>query len=639
MSWILLAISGTCLFLAAQRVSARLLRQALERAIAIPVLVFGCIVAIGELASLFGMLNRPSFWLAGSAVAVVLSRLLTPQAAVGSIGLPKWRWTGRSVALAYAIILALAVALPPNTWDSMSYHLSRIGYYLQQGHLGHFVTNNTRQTEFPVNAELAMLWTIVFLRSDRLAVLVQFTAAIGAALSVAGICLRLRLPRLMAGLAALICLSLPQIALQASSTQNDLTAAWLLCAGVYFLLAVAHTGLWSYALLAGAAIGLAVGTKPTVCLFAPGLLLWWLLELRRSTVCWHRVLPVATGAVVLGCILFAAPQYLRNCAATGHVLPRQEIVAVSHPTLRTFVANGARTSLDLMDLNGLPYPANRAICVLKRYAFAKLGVDVEWLNPADATYPSTKFGFAANILCEDVAWYGALGMLVVAGAAVHCLRSLRRGRWAHAAQVAGPFGFALLVCLLLRWQPWIARFYVAALLLLVPAAMWGLRDMFGRMSRRWRRAGWSMVCGLTATAALVAAVQNEIKPLMRIGSQPSVFAFSPEQQRCRHRPYHADLLRFVSTLPPARIGYCGDLDQWDYLAFGPDFRHSVVRYDETVDWSKAFVTDRCDLIFVQRNLFASPPNGCCLKELNSYWWIATSPSAIGRGECQKPMAE
>ena len=42
--------------------------------------------------------------------------------------------------------------------DALSYRLSRIGYWLQEGCIRHFPTNEPRQTYSPVNADLVMLW-------------------------------------------------------------------------------------------------------------------------------------------------------------------------------------------------------------------------------------------------------------------------------------------------------------------------------------------------------------------------------------------------------------------------------------------------------------------------------------------------
>lgn len=59
--------------------------------------------------------------------------------------------------LAGAMTFLLALYVPPNNHDSMTYHLARVGYYLQQGSLKSYPAANIRQTVFPANAEILML--------------------------------------------------------------------------------------------------------------------------------------------------------------------------------------------------------------------------------------------------------------------------------------------------------------------------------------------------------------------------------------------------------------------------------------------------------------------------------------------------
>src|SRR5206468_2571294 len=69
--------------------------------------------------------------------------------------------------------------------------------------------------------------------------------------------------------AALLVATLSEVALQAATTQNDLVAASLVAAAAYFLIGSTSAEI----ALAGLAVGLALGTKLTVVLVAPALVL------------------------------------------------------------------------------------------------------------------------------------------------------------------------------------------------------------------------------------------------------------------------------------------------------------------------------------------------------------------------------
>ena len=124
------------------------------------------------------------------------------------------------------------------------------------------------------------------------------------------------------------------------------------------------------------------------------------------------------------------------------------------------------------------------------------------------------------------------------------------------------------------------------------------------------------LCGAT-----VGLVQNELKPLYSRGTVASIWSLSAAQQRCRHRPYNEVVLAYVSAHAPARAGFCADENQWDYLAFLPDFRHHVTRYDSRITWSDAL--NACDFILVQRSYtnISNTPATSRVTVLNDVWAV------------------
>jgi hypothetical protein len=84
-----------------------------------------------------------------------------------------------AVGLFGIVNLFLAVSVPPNNYSGMIYHMARVGYYLQQASLDSFPTPNIRQTSFPANAEILLLWQVALLNSDRMAGTMQWLAGVG----------------------------------------------------------------------------------------------------------------------------------------------------------------------------------------------------------------------------------------------------------------------------------------------------------------------------------------------------------------------------------------------------------------------------------------------------------------------------
>jgi hypothetical protein len=70
----------------------------------------------------------------------------------------------RSVATVLGIFLVvtglLAALAEPVVYDALTYRLSRIGHWLQEGRVAHFITNDPRQNYMPVVPDLVTAWLV-----------------------------------------------------------------------------------------------------------------------------------------------------------------------------------------------------------------------------------------------------------------------------------------------------------------------------------------------------------------------------------------------------------------------------------------------------------------------------------------------
>src|SRR5579864_5244637 len=149
-----------------------------------------------------------------------------------------WRIGPLPAALALAVAsgaayeLFVASSSAPNNWDSMHYHLARVAAWHARDTLGYFPTHNGIENAYPQNAELLVLWTVVFLGRDLLAALPQLLAAIATVGSIYVIARRLGSMRRLAAFSALLFPTLTIAALESVTTQNDLVEASLVAAAV-----------------------------------------------------------------------------------------------------------------------------------------------------------------------------------------------------------------------------------------------------------------------------------------------------------------------------------------------------------------------------------------------------------------------
>jgi len=170
------------------------------------VVTFGAVVLLVLGLSLAHALTTAALLtgLAGALFAVVLIARLRSRSGRASVrGL--WRRalaTTRSepllaplfavVAGTVAYSIALAIGTPPTNWDSLTYHLARIGFWLQQGSVS-YIGNpyNEALNGYPPNGEFGQLLVFRTTGDERLMGLVQLVAAVVCAVGVYGLARRL----------------------------------------------------------------------------------------------------------------------------------------------------------------------------------------------------------------------------------------------------------------------------------------------------------------------------------------------------------------------------------------------------------------------------------------------------------------
>jgi hypothetical protein len=201
------------------------------------------------------------------------------------------------------ILFIVAWFAPPNTNDSLAYHMSRVMNWIQDQSLEHYPATNDRQLYMPIGAELVILQLHLLAGSDRLSNLVQWFSMVGSLAGVSLIAKRLGAGRSGQILAVVFCVSIPMGMLQASSTQTDyFTAFWLVCLG-YFSILAAQRGLkpieWLWISLAFA---MGILTKGTFIAFALPFLAWLLVVTVQKSG-WLKTIKYAWVGILLTLIL------------------------------------------------------------------------------------------------------------------------------------------------------------------------------------------------------------------------------------------------------------------------------------------------------------------------------------------------
>ncbi len=260
-------------------------------------------VASTELLNLSGMLGRWPIavaWVAASALFLWLvpQFLPVPPATEETRG-ADGTMLGGIGGIVVGLVALVAVCAAPSTWDAMTYHMPRVVQWAMSGSLRFYPTNEPQQLFQPPLAEYFMLHLYLLADSDRLVNLVQVVGFYGAAISASLVARELGARSLGQALTAVLVLTLPQGILQASGAKNDCTLALWLMAMVFATIRYLRTDSRLWLLASGTFLGLAVLTKGTSYVYAPGFLLAaFAMEWASAKKNWRLIALVIVGFVL-----------------------------------------------------------------------------------------------------------------------------------------------------------------------------------------------------------------------------------------------------------------------------------------------------------------------------------------------------
>ena len=200
------------------------------------------------------------------------------------IELPK-RWGDWCLLAGVVFVLAITAGVawlsPPQTWDSLTYHMSRVAHWAQNASVWHYATGINRQTSMSPGAETITLNFYVLSASDRLATFTQWFAMIGSLVAVSVGAQLLGARSAGQWLATFFALTLPIGIVESSSTINDYVVAfWVLCAVVEvlrYLRSDEPRALFFVAL----AVALSMLTKPIAAPYLAPFLVWLAIVVLR----------------------------------------------------------------------------------------------------------------------------------------------------------------------------------------------------------------------------------------------------------------------------------------------------------------------------------------------------------------------
>lgn len=408
-------------------------------------------------------------------------------------------------ALAIALVITglVAVVAPPQTYDSLTYHMSRVAHWAQNRSVAPYPTGIERQMTMSPYAEFAVLQLYLLLPGDQLVNLIAWGAFLGCAVAASLIARRLGGGPLHQWMAAVFVMTTPMAIVQASSTMTDIVLAfWLMCAAAELAPRAdgrQTRGRWVFV---GLAAGLAILTKPVAFPYLLPLATWAVILLRRESV---RIVTGAVAVAVVAVAVLNAGYFARNQTLYGTPLGPRELIEGQRNQLFTPAALVSNVVRNMGLHAGTPFDlANRAI--------EKAVVVFHNLIGADRGDPRTTLGGTFEVgeftTHEDLVG-NPLQLTVIV---ISVLLLLRAGK------DTGPAGgYALVVVagfvlfsFTTKWQAWGSRLQVPFFMLAAPFVALGLDRVVGQR-------GWTALTAALLLGSLPWLLVIRSRPLIRWG--------------------------------------------------------------------------------------------------------------------------
>ena len=361
---------------------------------------------------------------------------------------------------AFIVIMVGLIALiaPPNTWDSMTYHMSRVAHWIQNKTLAHYPTHILRQLSFTPGAEFVIMNFQILSGGDRFANLVQWFSMLGSVIGVSLIAKQLGADKRGQIFSAVVCATIPMGILQGSSTQNDYVIAfWMVCFVYYILLILKEEMNRSLLLKVGASLGLAIFTKGIAYIYAFPFLVWFAFSGFKK-LRWNLWKPVLM--IIIVALFMNLGYYTRNFDLYDHPYPKLHHLT-NGLTLPSFISSIVRN----MGLHlGTPSKSvNDVMYRISRLIHKILGV---------ATNDSRTTGcgdFSINFsLHEDSTGNFVHLILIIVSVVIFFITRQKRKQRDIVYYLATLASAFLLFCFLVKWEPWESRFHLPVFVLFSP---------------------------------------------------------------------------------------------------------------------------------------------------------------------------
>lgn len=262
-----------------------------------------------------------------------------------------------SVGLLFFLLITILfnIFLPVFNFDSLTYHLNRVAFWMSQGSLAHFDIPSGHNLVMPINSEILYFWVLTFLKKDIGLQFFSFAGYLMCIFSIYNILAYFGYSERTKLWSIFIFSAFASVIAQASSVETDILIAGLILASIYLYLVALKESPKSMVFFSALAFALAIGTKSPAVIAFPAVFLGFVYfswkQKKLESLKWFVVF------LALNFVLFSSYNYILNFIDYQNFLG-SESARVLHGFrggFKAFVANYIRYIFMMFDFSGFRY--------------------------------------------------------------------------------------------------------------------------------------------------------------------------------------------------------------------------------------------------------------------------------------------
>ena len=482
---------------------------------------------------------------------------------------------------------------PPTNYDSMTYHLARAAFWKQNHNINHYVTTAEIQNENPLNAEIGLLWIMLFTNSDNITFLVQWICFLIILITLYKLLRLLNFNKAISLITVFVFSTLDIVLLEASSTQNDLVAACFIVLTLYFLIRMAKSEQidFRYITLSSIALGMAIGIKGNSYLIIPGFIIFLIVFGKNNKIKFIKLAYLLLFSI-FGIILFSGYGIIQNYLSYKNIFSANDnldLVKIPNPDFKTFISSFTKQISSFYQLNNSKFDffgkyIREAVINIHK----KIGMD---LSSPVTTWPGVVFYFSNIKLNFDESYFGPFYFFIILPSLFYNMllfiifRLWKKGkeftqRFKESLLVLiVPVVYFLLYVFIFKWQPYTGRHMIIfAVITMVSFAL--LMDFIFQINKRYLFQFISSILIITtAILSFFPLFKGDYIHLINYN-----FNVKYEDRRGNFAKDELTLLN-ENLKHPYNIGLILRSGDWVYVLFGNDYSNKL-SYISADEWNK-----------------------------------------------------